>query len=166
MLETNWQATFCAAIMMSPALIHKPFLHIFSITCVACSDPALLAGKEFLKGHLPSMALKKLLNCFPDGWIGILGMCEMKGVYDSPGSTFSQSFHCGLGCPGCLRYKTLWTDFTAYLRSEDMRWLLRYAALLSYRNHGLWNQKHLPNSSSVIHSSATWSRHISSVKQD
>lgn len=72
-------------------------------------------GKEFLKGHLPS---KELLNCIPDGWIGILGMCEVKAVYDSPSSTFSQSFHCGLGCPEYLRYKTLWTDFTVYLSSE------------------------------------------------
>lgn len=88
-------------------------------------------GKEFLKGHMPSMALKELLNCFPDGWIGILGMCEVKGIYDSPSSTFSQSFHCGLGVLDTWDIKHVGQTLQLTSDLKDIRRLLKYAALLS-----------------------------------
>lgn len=54
-------------------------------------------------------------------------MYDVRSVYDSLSFTkmladySSPSFHCVLGYPGYLRYKKLWTNFMAYLRSGRLK---------------------------------------------
>lgn len=118
MSGTKWQATFHAAIMMSPALIHKTFLHIFSLTCVACSDPALLAGKRVPKGTFAKYGPEETAELF-SRWLD----WHFGDVWSEGCLWFSQlhllsKFPLWFGCPGYLGYKTRWIDFIAYLRSE------------------------------------------------